>query len=48
MRFMVIIKGNAESEAGIFPKPEFMAAMGKYNRRHSLRRRSAGAKSVTG
>jgi hypothetical protein len=31
MRFMVIIKGNAESEAGIFPKPEFMAAMGKYN-----------------
>jgi len=31
MRFMVIIKGNAESEAGIFPKPEFMEAMAKYN-----------------
>ncbi len=31
MRFMVIIKGNADSEAGIFPRPEFMEAMGKYN-----------------
>jgi hypothetical protein len=33
MRFMVIIKGNAESQAGISPKPEFMAAIGKCNRR---------------
>jgi len=30
MRFMVIIKGNAQSEAGILPPPEFMAAAGKY------------------
>lgn len=30
MRFMVIIKGNAQSEAGILPPPEFMAAVEKY------------------
>lgn len=31
MRFMVIIKGDANSEAGILPSPEFMAAVSRYN-----------------
>jgi hypothetical protein len=31
MRFMVMVKALTESEAGILPKPEEFAAMGKYN-----------------
>ncbi len=31
MRFMVIVKANAESEAGAMPTEEILAAMGKYN-----------------
>lgn len=31
MRFMVIVKANAESEAGILPSTEILTAMGKYN-----------------
>src|SRR5262245_61237024 len=31
MRFMVMVKATKESEAGILPKPEAFAAMGKYN-----------------
>jgi hypothetical protein len=31
MRFMVIVKANEESEAGVLPSPEILAAMGKYN-----------------
>ncbi len=31
MRFMVIIKGDAKSEAGVLPPPEFMSAVAKYN-----------------
>jgi hypothetical protein len=31
MRFMIIGKATKESEAGIFPKPEAIAAMQKYN-----------------
>jgi len=31
MRFMIIGKATKESEAGILPKPEAFAAMGKYN-----------------
>lgn len=31
MRFMVIVKASEESEAGILPGPEILAAMGKYN-----------------
>ena len=31
MRFMVIVRATAESEAGIMPKQELLAAMGKYN-----------------
>jgi hypothetical protein len=31
MRFMVIVKATKESEAGIMPKQELLAAMGKYN-----------------
>ena len=31
MRFMVIVKGNKESEAGILPSAEILNAMGKYN-----------------
>ena len=31
MRFMVIVKANEESEAGVLPSPELLAEMGKYN-----------------
>jgi len=31
MRFMVIVKANKESEAGILPDAKILAAMGKYN-----------------
>jgi len=31
MRFMVIVKANAETEAGELPSTELLTAMGKYN-----------------
>jgi hypothetical protein len=31
MRFMVIVKANKDSEAGVLPTEEMLAAMGKYN-----------------
>ena len=31
MRFMVIVKANQESEAGVLPSEEILARMGKYN-----------------
>jgi hypothetical protein len=31
MRFMMIVKANKESEAGVMPTEEMLAAMGKYN-----------------
>src|SRR5947209_16671428 len=31
MRVMVIVKANADSEAGVMPSPEGIAAMGDYN-----------------
>ena len=31
MRFMIIVKGSPESEAGIMPAPEVFEAMGKFN-----------------
>src|SRR5579862_9440275 len=31
MKFMVIVKANKESEAGIMPSREILTAMGKYN-----------------
>ena len=31
MRFMVMVKANQESEAGVMPSPELMTAMGNYN-----------------
>jgi hypothetical protein len=31
MRFMIIVKANPQSEAGVLPSPEILAAMGKYN-----------------
>src|ERR1044071_4752203 len=31
MRFMVIVKATKESEAGVLPSQELLAAMGKYN-----------------
>lgn len=31
MRFMVIVKANKESEAGVLPDRNILAAMGKYN-----------------
>jgi hypothetical protein len=31
MRFMVLVKANEDSEAGVLPSAEIMAAMGRYN-----------------
>ena len=31
MRVMVIVKGNRDSEAGVLPNQQLLAAMGKYN-----------------
>lgn len=31
MRFMVLVKGNEDSEAGVMPSEELVTAMGKYN-----------------
>lgn len=31
MRFMIIVKANPQSEAGVLPSPEILAAMGKFN-----------------
>jgi len=31
MRFMMVVQGNADSEAGIMPSPEAWEAMEKYN-----------------
>jgi hypothetical protein len=31
MRFMVIVKANQDSEAGVMPSTEMLTAMGKYN-----------------
>ena len=31
MRFMMIVKASQESEAGVLPSEELLAAMGKYN-----------------
>ena len=31
MRFMVLVKANEESEAGVMPTTEMLTAMGKYN-----------------
>lgn len=31
MRFMVLIKANADSEAGVMPGEQVLTAMGKYN-----------------
>ena len=31
MRFMVIVKANKQSEAGVLPDPKIFEAMGKYN-----------------
>src|SRR6184192_2906732 len=31
MRFMVIVKANKDSEAGVMPSEQILAAMGKYN-----------------
>jgi hypothetical protein len=31
MRFMVLLKANADTEAGVMPSEEILAAMGKFN-----------------
>ena len=31
MRFMIIVKGNKDTEAGVMPGEELLTAMGKYN-----------------
>jgi hypothetical protein len=31
MRFMVLVKANKDSEAGVMPSVELLTAMGKFN-----------------
>ena len=31
MRFMMMVKANDDSEAGVMPSQELLAAMGKFN-----------------
>lgn len=31
MRFMIMIKGNQQTESGVMPSPELLAAMGTFN-----------------
>ena len=31
MKFMVIVKANKDTEAGVMPSTEMLAAMGKFN-----------------
>lgn len=31
MRFMIIVKGNTDTEAGVMPDPEVIEGMGKFN-----------------
>lgn len=31
MRFMIIVKANKDSEAGVMPSEELLTEMGKYN-----------------
>jgi hypothetical protein len=31
MRFMILVKANKDSEAGVLPSPEMLAKMGKFN-----------------
>jgi hypothetical protein len=31
MRFMMLVKANKDSEAGVLPSKELMAAMGQFN-----------------
>ena len=31
MRFMIIVKANADSEAGVMPRPEVFEGMGRFN-----------------
>ena len=31
MRFMMLVKANADSEAGVLPDEKTLAAMGKFN-----------------
>lgn len=33
MRFMILVKASAQSEAGLMPTPELLAAMGAFNQR---------------
>ena len=35
MRFLMIVKANKDSEAGVLPGPELLAAMGKFNQEMS-------------
>jgi hypothetical protein len=31
MKFMIIVKANRDTEAGVMPSEELLTAMGKYN-----------------
>ena len=33
MRFMILVKASTQSEAGVMPTPELLAAMGAFNQR---------------
>ena len=44
MRFMVIVKADKNSEAGVMPSTELLTAMGKFNEGDGEGRRHAGGR----
>ena len=41
MRFMVMVRADENTEAGVMPSTEMLAAMGKFNEHHAGRRRAS-------
>ncbi len=44
MRFMILVKANKDSEAGVMPSTEILTAMGKFNEELVEGRRAAGGR----
>ncbi len=42
MRFMILVKADKDSEAGILPSTELLTAMGKYNEQLAKAGRARG------
>ena len=48
MRFMLIVKADKDSEAGVLPSRELLAEMGKYNEEAGESWRDAGRRRTAG